>query len=121
VDVELWSRHKHQRELLGVWALLSLAIRLHIYDLQVVGDSKIIIDWLNRKCDLQVMGLAFWKDRIKALILEFSALDFSHTYRDFNQEADELSKQALELPEGRLTYFQMEDGLVGPSLFLNLY
>jgi hypothetical protein len=32
---------------LGVWALLFLALRLHIYDLQVVGDSKIIIDQLN--------------------------------------------------------------------------
>jgi hypothetical protein len=110
-----------REELLGVWPLLSLVIFLHIYDLQVVGDSKIIIDWLNRKCDLQVLGLAFWKDRIKALILEFLALDFSHTYRAFNQEADELSKQALEHPEGRLTYLQMEDGLVGPNLFLNLY
>jgi hypothetical protein len=67
------------------------------------------------------MGLAFWKDRIKALILKFYALDFSHTYRDFNQEADELSKQALDHLECRLSYFHMEDGLVGPSLFLNLY
>jgi hypothetical protein len=31
-------------EILGVWALLSIASRLHILDLQVLGDSKIIID-----------------------------------------------------------------------------
>jgi ribonuclease HI len=31
-------------KLLGVWALLTLANRLHIYDLQVFGDSRIVID-----------------------------------------------------------------------------
>jgi hypothetical protein len=72
-------------ELLGVWALLSLAICLHIYDLQVVGDSKIVIDWLNKTSDIQVLGLTFWKERIEALIPEFSALDFMHSYRDFNR------------------------------------
>jgi ribonuclease HI len=30
--------------LLGAWALLTLALRLHIYDLLVFGDSRIIID-----------------------------------------------------------------------------
>jgi ribonuclease HI len=33
-----------REELLGVWETLILATRLHIPDLQVFGDSKIIID-----------------------------------------------------------------------------
>jgi hypothetical protein len=36
-------------ELLGVWASLSLAHRLDIDHLHVLGDSKIVIDWLNYK------------------------------------------------------------------------
>jgi hypothetical protein len=44
-------------ELLGVWALLTLASRLHILDLQVFGNSRIIIDWLNKKGNLQVIKL----------------------------------------------------------------
>jgi hypothetical protein len=36
-------------ELLGVWALLSLASRLSIQELHVMGDSKIIIDWLRER------------------------------------------------------------------------
>jgi hypothetical protein len=64
------------------------------------------------------MDLVFWKEQIKALIWDFSALNFSHTYRAFNQEANELSKQALDQPEGKITYFQMEDGLAGSILFL---
>ena len=36
-------------ELVGVWASLILATRLSISDLHVLGDSKIVIDWLNGK------------------------------------------------------------------------
>jgi hypothetical protein len=36
-------------ELLGVWETLTIASQLHILDLQVFGDSRIIIDWLNQK------------------------------------------------------------------------
>ena len=34
-------------ELLGVWVTLFLALRLHLIELQIIGDSKIIIDWCN--------------------------------------------------------------------------
>jgi hypothetical protein len=121
MDVELWPRLEYQSRTIGSLGLLTLAIRLHIYDLQVFGDSRIIIDWLNQKCDLQVMDLMFWKERLKALTREFSALEFTHTYRDFNQEADELSKQALEQSEGKIKYTQMEDGHVGSVMELKLF
>jgi ribonuclease HI len=55
-------------ELLGVWASLTLASRLSITDFLVLGDSKIVIDWLNRKGALQVVTLDCWKDRIYELI-----------------------------------------------------
>jgi len=38
-----------REELLGVWDTLSLAVRLNIDVLQVFGDSKIVIDWLNNR------------------------------------------------------------------------
>jgi hypothetical protein len=41
-----------------------------------------------------------------ALIPNFTAINYMHTYRDFNREVDELSKHALELQEGRLKYFR---------------
>jgi hypothetical protein len=36
-------------EILGAWAALSLAHRVSITDFHVIGDSKIIIEWLNNK------------------------------------------------------------------------
>jgi hypothetical protein len=43
-------------ELIGAWISLYLASR-HTYVLLLLGDSKIIIDWLNGKADLQVAAL----------------------------------------------------------------
>jgi hypothetical protein len=55
-------------ELLGSWAILSLAQRLVISDIHIMGDSKIIIDWLNDSGSLQVTSIDCWKDRVKELI-----------------------------------------------------
>jgi len=44
-------------ELLGVWASLSLAHRLGMDQLQLLGDLKRVIDWLNYTNNLQVSSL----------------------------------------------------------------
>jgi ribonuclease HI len=108
-------------ERLGVWETLTLATRLHILDLQVFGDSRIIIDWLNQKGKLQAISLECWKDRIKDLNEAFRTINFTHIYRDNNKEADILSKKALQMQEGKIVYNQREKGNEDPSLFLNLY
>ena len=80
-------------EFLGVWASLTLASRLSITDFIVLGDSKIVIDWLNNKGALQVVTLDSWKDRIFELIKLFRTISFAHILREESQEADSLSKQ----------------------------
>lgn len=50
-------------ELLGAWASILLATRLNLSDFQLLGDSKIVIDWLNSKGKLQVSSLLAWMDR----------------------------------------------------------
>ena len=81
-------------EFLGVWASLTLASRLSITDFIVLGDSKIVIDWLNKKGTLQVVD--FWKDRISELIKIFRTISFANILREENQEVDSLSKQVLQ-------------------------
>ena len=39
-------------ELMGVWATLTLANMWSIQKIHVLGDSKVIIDWLNQKSNL---------------------------------------------------------------------
>jgi ribonuclease HI len=110
-----------REKLLGVWETLILASRLYITELQVFGDSRIVIDWLNNKGNLQVISLDCWKERIRDLNKNFSSINFSHIYRDYNKEADLLSKQALQMQEGKIAYNHWEGGNEGPTLFLNLF
>jgi ribonuclease HI len=101
-------------ELLGAWATLFLASRHHIEALQILGDSKIIIEWLNNRGDLQAISLLAWKDRIRLLLPSFKKLCFNHIYREHNKTADKLSKAALQKKEGILTYNLWLDGHEGP-------
>jgi hypothetical protein len=51
----------------------------------------------------------------------FQGIRFHHIYREFNKEADQLSKQALLELVGRLTYFQWVGGVGGPHTHINLF
>jgi hypothetical protein len=106
---------------MGVWASLDLACRLSISDMIFLGDSKIVIDGLKRKADLQVVALERWKERINESIFLFRNLSFDHIYREDNMEADNLSKKALIKIPSRISFSQWEDGIEPPPpLFLKL-
>jgi ribonuclease HI len=51
-------------ELVGAWASLTIARILEIKLLQILGDSKIIIEWLNHKGNLKATNIESWKSRI---------------------------------------------------------
>jgi ribonuclease HI len=84
---------------MGAWASLYMAHRLGIDDIHLLGDSKIVIGWLNKKTNLQVVALESWKERIVELFKHFRKLSFAHIFREDNKVADVLSKKALfEIP-----------------------
>jgi len=105
---------------MGAWATITLATRLIVYDLHVLGESKIVIDWLNRKGVLMVANLDGWNDIIDELIPLFRSISFAHIYREENKQADLLSKKALFSCRGRTTYNLWVDGHEGPTLFIDL-
>jgi ribonuclease HI len=93
-----------REKLLGVWACLTLEQHLNLECLHVLGDSKIVIDWINHSNKLQVTSLLGW-----------------NIYREENMEADALSKYALQVPEGRIFYNKWQDGHEGPpTIFTTL-
>jgi hypothetical protein len=59
--------------------------------------------------------------RTKVLSTNFQEIIYKHIYREYNKEADCLSKQALLGPIGRLTYYIWENGKAGPLFHLNLF
>jgi ribonuclease HI len=108
-------------EILGAWASLVIADHLSFHRLQVMGDSRVIIDWLSNKSRLQVCAVEGWKTRIKDLIKRFQSISFHHIYRNFNSEADMLSKQALGEPEGHISYVRWYNGVEGPREIFRIH
>ena len=58
--------------------------------------------------------------QIKGLCEVFRTIIFTHIYRDFNKQEDELSKRDLLKQEGKIFYNQLVEGHEGPTLILNL-
>jgi ribonuclease HI len=108
-------------ELLGAWATLFLAQRLNLDVIQVIDDSKIIIEWLKDRGKLQIASLMGWMDRLKMLKSTFREIHFTHVYRELNMEADHLSKMALTKTEGKLEFSRWVEGNEGPTISINLF
>jgi hypothetical protein len=98
-----------------------LAHRLSITNFHVIGDSKIVIGWINNKGSLQAISIDCWKDRIEELFKFFSVITFAHVYREENITADILSKKALTAHPRAIAYNKWVDGHEGPRYFLKLY
>ena len=108
-------------ELLGAWATIMLANHLSLQSIHVLGDPKVIIDWLLNKGRLQVCSMEGWKARIKSLSKKFQFISYQHIFRSFNIEADTLSKQAIEDPEGTLSYHHWSNGAEGPRRQIRIH
>jgi hypothetical protein len=78
-----------------------------------MGDSKVIIDWINLKGNLNDIITEGWKQRIRDLLGTFKGISFQHIYRESNDQADHLSKLALSKTKGRLTYFSWDGSSAG--------
>ena len=83
-----------------------------ITDIQILGDSKVIIDWALDKHQIHVMELDHWMNQIRILKAQFKDLRFQHIYREYNLEADDLSKKALNIGTDRIFW----DEYVGDKL-----
>jgi ribonuclease HI len=108
-------------ELLGVWASLTVAQHLSYTKLQILGDSKVVIDWLNKRGRLQACAIEGWKGKVHGLLKMFQDISFHHIYRAHNKEADILSKKSFMEPEGRITFYSWENGIEGHREHISLF
>jgi hypothetical protein len=120
VDSKLWERYQHEGRTYGSMGVTYSGKSLHINELLLLGDSKIIIDWLSGRADFHVADLVSWKERTREATQLIYNLTFSHIYREENNEADTLSKKALFLPSGHICFTRWEEGNEGPSTLINL-
>ena len=91
-------------EMIALWALLTVSKIMGIPLHSIFGDSLVIISWASGKNTLNLPHLSHWGDDIRDLLQNFPELIVKHIYREHNQIADILSKNALLLDSGHGTY-----------------
>ena len=87
----------------------------------IYGDSMVIISWLNRILALDVPCLMHWCTDIRYMIHLAPPVIFKRTFREHNSLADELSKKALHLDMGFVSFSETLEGLVINQGSLDLF
>ena len=98
-------------ELSALWASLKVAKSTHIQEIQIYGDSKVVIDWANEKSTIRAPHLEHLLAEIQTLKLIFRQISFHHVYRELNMEADALSKQELAYQPSLMETKEVLDGI----------
>jgi ribonuclease HI len=71
---------------------LRIAVSLGIKRLIAYGDSKVVIDQVNKACDIRKDSMNAYCAEVRKLEAHFEGQEFHHVYRDNNVAADVLSK-----------------------------
>ena len=108
-------------ELLAVWGLLLFACTRNILQLQVMGDSMVIVDWALGIHNIHSVDLAHWLSRVKGIFRCFNSVSFQHIYREHNSLAAELSKKAIGLGGGLIFWEDFAKGFSIDSSIVNLF
>jgi len=93
-------------EIIALCLCLFWARYLHITDIRIFGDSRVIIDWFNHKSMIHTLLLQHWCRTIRDILPHFSCVTVSHTYRENNEDAERLSKKAFGGPRGHLFFYE---------------
>ena len=96
-------------EALALWQGLNQALLCGIQDLKVIGDSKLIIHFLNSHSFPSSIRLHQVLLRISMIIPLFRSIDFFHVLRMNNGLADKASNEAIPLSKGDL---KLNDDLI---------
>jgi ribonuclease HI len=95
-------------EALALWQGLSQAQIMNITDLNVFGDSRIIIQALSSKNLTSHMRLRQILKKIKLLMTTFKSIQLFHILRELNGEADKEANKAVLLRKGVLSLDETE-------------
>jgi hypothetical protein len=91
--------------------LLETTIKKDVKKFQVLGDLKLVIDWVHQNIITQDVRLEPLLWDIKLTFQSFEWLSFSHILHELNQKYDEISKEDLTFPIGAFGLYQFHDGV----------
>eukprot|EP00253_Pinus_taeda_P026822 PITA_26822 len=87
-------------ELITLRHLLHFALRHHCANINIYGDSQIIINWINGSATCHMHSLSTILHDALELKSAFNHISISQIYREHNRSADKLSKEAALMDRG---------------------
>lgn len=105
----------NQAEYIALWILLNFGLKT----LQLFGDYKLLVDWLNSIS--QITNIVLGK-LIRCILDATTGFEALTVYRELNQRfrMQTLSKEAVSPQEGILISQESRDGLPLPAVTLSL-
>ena len=97
-------------ELMSLKLLLIFSLEKGCNNLNFMGDSLNVINWINQTQECRKLRLAHTLSSIKILLQRLDYFSCWHVYREKNQEVDKASKEGLRLAPGTWTVKEINDG-----------
>ena len=97
-------------ELMSLKLLLIFALEKGCNDLNFLGDSMNVINWINQIQECRHLRLAHILQAIRLLLSRFNTFSCRHVYRENNKEADKASKEGLQMATGNWLIKETFDG-----------
>ena len=108
--------------LLSLWILLQFTSRLGLDDIQIYGDSRVVIDWAKNIHGINIIILSTWLKKTREMINCFQNILFSHIFREQNMQVDLLSKSAVLAPDGYFFFeFSFDGSLASKDIFQTIF
>ena len=105
------TKTNNQSEYSALILGLKQALTRDITQLQVYGDSQLVINQINGEYKVRNPGLQDLYKEVQDLQSHFESIVFTHVYREFNKRADQLSNMALDVLD-----FNEDNGKTGLQL-----
>ena len=96
----LGSGTNNYAELMVLKLLLCLAIERNCTNLQILGDSLVVINQINKTQRCRNTSLDALVEEVSRLLANFDSLSLKHVYMERNMEANRLSKAGISLAWG---------------------
>lgn len=91
------SGSNSKAEAMALAGLLHFCLFLDLQDVSIFGDSKVLVYGICGKNNIRNPQLSGWIERINFLWNNSKGVSICHIKRDFNQVADDLSKNGLRV------------------------
>ncbi len=92
----------NEAEYTGLLLGLECALKLGISEIDVEGDSNLVVNQVQGKWKVKATNLAPLCAKAKALLQKFKEVSVKHIPREENADADALSKEAIEMRKEEL-------------------